>query len=367
MKINFNANYIKRFVAGLIMAFGSMSGLEAKSLVRRALGKLAPSNSVKVLKKPINWIAQTKLYKKYPWLVKGIGIIGAGLAAKRLYTKAQTIRSNYKNRFFTAARNGDIKRIRQYLKQGGEVNATRKEDSTTLLMEAAKSGNVLLVRELIANGANIDVQDYRGQTALMDTIDCLFFESGQNYLDVVRELIDAHADVNIVNDHGYTALQLAMFNEKTLSDMRDQPRLFPEIINVSSFLQFSQQLLVQEQALFDVVKILIEAGADVSKKGFPKEKFKKYSIPSTALDDAICNKMAHVVKELMIAGAELSEDNIKWLDDFAQSSEQDKVIFSKAVKEIQQHIKDTVKLNLHQVTSLPPTLCGLIDKYATRG
>ena len=60
---------------------------------------------------------------------------------------------------------GDLTRVNAYLKQGKDVNATNKDGKTPLHL-AAMAGEREMLEFLIANGANLDMKDYGGSTAL---------------------------------------------------------------------------------------------------------------------------------------------------------------------------------------------------------
>lgn len=69
---------------------------------------------------------------------------------------------------------------------GGGASA---ETGENMLTEAASSGNVERVRELLAGGVPVDARDADGRTALL-------LATRANHLDVATILIDAGADVN---------------------------------------------------------------------------------------------------------------------------------------------------------------------------
>jgi hypothetical protein len=76
---------------------------------------------------------------------------------------------------------------------------------TALIRACMRDAPLAHVSSLIAGGANVNAVDLAnndGWTALM-------WASNYNYVDVVRVLVNARADVNLKNNAGRTALKMA--------------------------------------------------------------------------------------------------------------------------------------------------------------
>lgn len=79
-------------------------------------------------------------------------------------------------------------------------------DGKTILMHSGDRGNFAIMREAIAAGADLNLQDSSGATALM-------WASYRGYVDGVKILLQTkRVDLNLRNRGGYTALMLAKFN-----------------------------------------------------------------------------------------------------------------------------------------------------------
>ncbi|KAH7616281.1 putative serine/threonine-protein kinase drkA [Nannochloris sp. 'desiccata'] len=73
------------------------------------------------------------------------------------------------------------------------------------LLEAVRVNNIGKVERLVRNGANVNVADNEGHTALMEA-------AKEGYVDCVKLLLKHGADVNYCDNHSCTALMLAVFN-----------------------------------------------------------------------------------------------------------------------------------------------------------
>jgi ankyrin repeat protein len=96
----------------------------------------------------------------------------------------------------------------------------------TALIKATQIINPEIVKVLIAAGANVDIVDLYGRTAL------IYASRHQGNLEAVKLLIAAGANVNHADDSGTTALMNACIN-----------------------------------GLIEIAKVLIAAGADINKRG----------------------------------------------------------------------------------------------------
>jgi len=137
------------------------------------------------------------------------------------------------------------------------------------LHKAADSGDLEEVKRVLASGAIIDEPGpayNRSRTALG-------FAVLNNHTDVVKYLIDKGANIHVVDDEQDSALSLAasrghadlvqyLLDHGALSDLesRDKDGYTPLTTVIDSELCSSHRL--------DVVKCLVEHGADVNNPGF---------------------------------------------------------------------------------------------------
>jgi uncharacterized protein len=106
------------------------------------------------------------------------------------------------NLIFEASLNGQLSLVKNLLAEGTDVNIA-DEDGRTALMYASYNGHVELIKELIEKGASVNLQDSYGRTALM-------MASSGPYAAAVKMLLDHQADPDIQDkEEHYTALMYA--------------------------------------------------------------------------------------------------------------------------------------------------------------
>ena len=81
------------------------------------------------------------------------------------------------------------------------VGCSNAEVNITLI-QAAKNGNIELVKSALDNGANVNAKDKRGNTAL-------HFLAHNGHMEVIKVLFEAQANMNAKKNNGWTALMLA--------------------------------------------------------------------------------------------------------------------------------------------------------------
>jgi ankyrin repeat protein len=121
-------------------------------------------------------------------------------------------------------------------------------------MLAALNGDLHAVKESIKHGADINVQDHEGRTALM-------FAVINRHADAASELLKAGAEVNLIAKDGSSALLLAVSS----GDNQSAQALLRQGADTSArYIQSGQTALAlaKERGYEDIVRLLEEAGAE---------------------------------------------------------------------------------------------------------
>ena len=106
---------------------------------------------------------------------------------------------------FNAAKSGDIKSLKKYLKKGADLNQ-KNQESLTLLHIASKNNQTETIKFLLENNADINAVQGAGWTAL-------HFAAGMGYIESVKILLEYGANVNIQeNNFLATPLYFAIKN-----------------------------------------------------------------------------------------------------------------------------------------------------------
>lgn len=96
------------------------------------------------------------------------------------------------------------------------------------LVQAAANGNLQRVKDLIQGGANINMRNNAGMTALM-------WATATGRTDVVKYLLQNRADTSLENKSGYTALTLArMHHREDIAQLIEQSPVYPSAAPSSS-------------------------------------------------------------------------------------------------------------------------------------
>ena len=167
----------------------------------------------------------------------------------------------------------DIAKVRLLVERGANVNLASKQGRTPLFIAAMSDESAAIVTYLVGKGANLKARDAFGNTVLISA-------AIGNDLNTVRIALDAGVDVNAVGVTGLSPLMLSAGYHANLAATKlllakgakvnavaESPALFPIDDPKSGPLAlhtFTPLLLAMPHASPDVVKTLLDAGADIN-------------------------------------------------------------------------------------------------------
>jgi ankyrin repeat protein len=159
-----------------------------------------------------------------------------------------------------AAAEGDLRRVRESIRMGVDLNA-RKPDASPPLWQAANKGHLEVVRVLLDAGAQVDLEGEYDSTPLHKAAE-------RGHAEVVRVLIAAGADVNAQYDRcmadtytGWTAL-MAAAEDGSRAMVRDLLAAGADP-NARTVLDFTPLLLAVEERNHQAAQTLCSSGAQV--------------------------------------------------------------------------------------------------------
>ena len=158
----------------------------------------------------------------------------------------------------------------------------------TALMIAAENGHADVVKELLEKGANVNLENKQGFTALI-------LAAQEGHTGVVTELLTKGADVNKTNKRKMTALMLAAFegHTGTVTKLLEKGA----DVHLSDTDGFTALILAASNGVAAVVSALLEKGADVNLS----------DTNGTALMYAAREGHKDVVTELLAKGADVDK------------------------------------------------------------
>jgi ankyrin repeat protein len=163
-------------------------------------------------------------------------------------------------RIMQALRDGDQQGFKKLAGEDPNVGNLKGPNGTTPLMQAVLYGDLEAVRLLLANGANPNLRNEAGATALMWAV---------ADTEKVRLLLEHGADVNARSDDGRTPLLIAagQFGSGSIVKLlldRGASLLAKSPANVGYSTPLSEAAFIGDEPL---LRMLIERGADVKSAG----------------------------------------------------------------------------------------------------
>lgn len=130
--------------------------------------------------------------------VYGIDILGWPVNSKYNTSTPQLVLNM---KLLQAAREGDLEKVKESIKEGAQVDTDVEYDARTPLIEAGSKGYKEICEFLLSKGANPNIQDGSGQTVLM-----------QSNEEICAVLLNGMytTNINAQDNNGWTALMFAV-------------------------------------------------------------------------------------------------------------------------------------------------------------
>lgn len=161
-----------------------------------------------------------------------------------------------------ACEGGHLHVVKLLVENGAVVDAVAITNQDTPLILAVSSGNVDIVKFLVQNSASLDTKNCYGNTALLQA-------AKDGYYEICDELLNAGADISVVNNKGSSALHLCCYGENKKEHKIDLVRLLTKSgasVNARDERGVTPLLIAAGAARSDVIEFLLDNGADPSVK-----------------------------------------------------------------------------------------------------
>lgn len=196
-----------------------------------------------------------------------------------------------------AIKNNDTSAVKNYIKNGYDVNKENSRGYTPIEFACGENGNINIVRALLNAGADIKHKNYES----------VRFAAINGHLNILQELIKAGADVNAKDKDGNSPL-LSIYDTIGNKKINIVSALIKAGANIHTKDKYNKTVLHKacQDRDDEVIMKLIKLGADVNAKDI------KGNTPLMFLSsffDGSDEKFKMLAKALLKAGADINAQN----------------------------------------------------------
>jgi ankyrin repeat protein len=166
------------------------------------------------------------------------------------------------NQYYTAIDLNKIEMLEKAIAGGKDINYQRKQDGYTPLMYSIIKGRISFAERMLQENCNLDLQDKKGNTALLTALQL-------NGLKLAKKMLDKGALAVAVNKQGYSAISYLAKNNNEWDTARLslQLELLDILIEKGETINKTHQsplILASEAGSPVMVGTLLEKGADIN-------------------------------------------------------------------------------------------------------
>ncbi len=186
-----------------------------------------------------------------------------------IITAQQNNSQKYNSQLLTHAKSGDLKKVQEAIENGADINIIDTDGNTALMRAITYYLEMFdhkeIIKYLVDNRADVNIRNLRGWTALMTA-------SENGLIDIVQLLINNGADPNIsmvLGRSNFTAVKLAKYKYNDLKedyeeDYEEYPGVKKFINNLEKIIEILEE--AEAKSLSDIESRLIEGLINPPKK-----------------------------------------------------------------------------------------------------
>ncbi|MBN1224845.1 MAG: ankyrin repeat domain-containing protein [Candidatus Aminicenantes bacterium] len=189
-------------------------------------------------------------------LIFSVLLISCSSSEKKARDRLEQSGTSYsETNFYEAVTKGETEVVNLFLAAGMSPNVRINDRS--VLVEASRMGHTEIALALIDTGADIDNQDSYGVSPLM-------FAAISGSAEIMAKLMECHADVNVKDQDGRTALieVLTTENDLPIDIIKSLCEAGADVnVRIQNGLT---PLMLAADGNSDILRLLLQAGADVN-------------------------------------------------------------------------------------------------------
>ena len=164
------------------------------------------------------------------------------------------------NEIVEAVQNNEIDLVKEFLKNGADVNATNKSDQSLLLI-ATLANNIPMAELLVANNANVNQQDNRKESPFL-------YAGAAGHLELVKLYLKNGARFDVFNRYYGSALIPACERGhiEVVRLLANTPKYPIDHVNRLGWTALMEAVMLGDgsEKFKEIVQILIDAGCDIN-------------------------------------------------------------------------------------------------------